>query len=172
MPNPPPPAGTTADMILRGSSPAVAGQYEIYDIGNNAILAAYSLGQVGTNWQFVGLGRFFDGDTTDMMLRSTSTAGGTPAGAFEVYDIANNNITGAAFLGTVGLDWQVAGFADFNHDSMTDMVLRNSSTGAFEAYNIANNQSQQSNHGRCGPGTGRNGMGDWRLRRRSCGRIG
>jgi probable HAF family extracellular repeat protein len=31
VPNPPPPAGTTADMILRGSnmSPAVAGQYEL-----------------------------------------------------------------------------------------------------------------------------------------------
>ena len=59
-PNPPPPGGTTADMILRGAntSPAVAGQYEIYDIGNNAILAGYSLGQVGTDWQFVGLGGF------------------------------------------------------------------------------------------------------------------
>ena len=36
-------------MILRGSNmfPAVAGQYEIYDIGNNAILAGHSLDQVG-----------------------------------------------------------------------------------------------------------------------------
>ena len=34
-PNPAPPAGTTADMILRNAS----GTYEIYDIGNNAILA-------------------------------------------------------------------------------------------------------------------------------------
>src|SRR5262249_14110506 len=42
---PPPPAGTTTDMILRGSnSSLLAGQYEIYDIGNNAILAGYSLG--------------------------------------------------------------------------------------------------------------------------------
>src|SRR5207244_8211784 len=57
-PNPPPPAGTTADMILRGSnmSPAVMGQYEIYDIGNNAILSGNSLGQVGSDWAFVGLG--------------------------------------------------------------------------------------------------------------------
>ena len=40
--NPAPPAGTTAHMILRGSNatPALAGQYEIYDIGNNAILAS------------------------------------------------------------------------------------------------------------------------------------
>jgi hypothetical protein len=135
VPNPPPSAGTTADMILRGanSSPAVMGQYEIYDIGSNSILAAYSLGQVGTDWQFAGLGSFFGSDTTDMLLRSAST------GAFEVYDISNNNITGAAALGTVGLNWQVAGFADFNQDGMTDMMLRNSSTGGFEVYNIANN---------------------------------
>ena len=32
-------------------------------------------------------------------------------GAFEVYDIANNQLTGAASLGSVGLDWQLGGFA-------------------------------------------------------------
>src|SRR5204862_2764093 len=135
MPNPPPPAGTTADMVLRGAntSAAVAGQYEIYDIGNNAILAAYSLGQVGTAWTFVTLGGFFGSDTTDMMLRNSTT------GAFQVYDIRDNNITNAAALGTVGLNWQLAGVGDFNHDSMTDMVLRDSATGAFQVYDISNN---------------------------------
>jgi probable HAF family extracellular repeat protein len=74
-PNPAPSGGTTAAMVLRGanSSAAIAGQYEIYDIGNNAILAGYLLGQVGTDYRFAGLGRFFDGDTVDMMLRSGST---------------------------------------------------------------------------------------------------
>ena len=134
-PNPAPAAGTTAAMILRGanSSASVAGQYEIYDIGNNAILAGYSLGTVGTDFAFAGLGRFFDGDTVDMMLRSSST------GAFEVYDISNNNITNAASLGAVGLNWQVAGFTDFNGDGMSDMMLPNSGTGAFQVYNISNN---------------------------------
>src|SRR6266566_4485683 len=88
-PNPAPPAGTTADMILRHGSD---GLYEIYDIGNNAILAAYQLGQVGTDWAFVTLGGFFGSDTTDMILRNSSTGG------FEVYDISNNNITNAAFM--------------------------------------------------------------------------
>jgi microcystin-dependent protein len=132
-PNPLPPAGTTANMVLRGAntSPS-AGQYEIYDISNNAILTSYTLGQVGTNWQFAGLGHFFGSDTCDMLLRN-----GT--GAFEVYDISSNNITNAALLGTVGINWQTAGLADFNQDGMTDMVLRNSSTGAFQVYNIVNN---------------------------------
>src|SRR6516162_3181733 len=75
-PNPPPPAGTTADMILRGSnaSPAVESQYKIYDIGNNAVLAAYQLGQVGTDWQFNGLGGVSGGNTT-MLLRNAGTGG-------------------------------------------------------------------------------------------------
>ena len=43
-PNPPAPAGTSADMILRHGSD---GLYEIYDIGNNAILAALFLRPCG-----------------------------------------------------------------------------------------------------------------------------
>src|SRR5262249_56087918 len=80
--NPSPPAGTTADMILRHGAD---GKYEIYDIGNNALLAAYDLGQVGTTWQFVGLGGFFGNDTTDMMLRNSSTD------AFNVSTIRHHN---------------------------------------------------------------------------------
>jgi probable HAF family extracellular repeat protein len=130
-PNPPPPAGTTADMILRHGAD---GQYEIYDIGNNAILAGYSLGQVGTDWQFVGLGGFNGADTTDMVLRSSST------GAFEVYDISNNNITSAGSLGSVGLNWQFGGFGDFSGDpGETDMILRNTANGALEVYDIVSN---------------------------------
>ena len=96
-PNPLPPGGTTADMILRASNSSLsAGQYEIYDIGNNSLLSAFQLGVVGTDWQFTTLGGFFGGDTTDMLLRNSKTGG------FEVYDISNNLITNAALLGTVG----------------------------------------------------------------------
>jgi microcystin-dependent protein len=135
-PNPLPPAGTTADMILRGSNTsAFAGQYEIYNIGNNAILTAYSLGQVGTNWQFAGLGGFYGSDTTDMLLRNTTTGG------FEVYDVSKNNITNAAFLGAVGMDWQVMGFGNFSSmPGETHMLLRNVNTGGVEVYDISNNQ--------------------------------
>ena len=90
-PNPPPPVGTSADMILRRGD----GAYEIYDIGNNAILAAYPLAQVGTNWQFAGLGSFQVGGTTDMFLRKPNGVG---AEAIEIYNISNNNVTSAALL--------------------------------------------------------------------------
>jgi hypothetical protein len=86
-------------------------------------------------WQIVGAGNFSSSPgETDVITRNTSTGG------FEVYDIANNQITGAAFLGTVGLDWKVAGFGPISGAGKSDMVLRNTSTGAFEVYDIANNQ--------------------------------
>jgi probable HAF family extracellular repeat protein len=130
-PNPPPPADTTGDMIMRHGPD---GFYEIYNIGHGALLAGYLLGQVGTDYQFAGLGNFSGTGTSDMMLRSATT------GAFQVYDIVNNNITGTASLGAVGLEWQVVGRGDFNHDGATDMMLRNASTGGFEVYNINNNK--------------------------------
>ena len=42
---------------------------------------------------------------SDLVLRNVNT------GAFQVYNIANNQLTGSASLGAVGLDWQLGGFA-------------------------------------------------------------
>jgi len=52
----------------------------------------------------------------------------------------NNQITGAAFLGTIGLEWQFAGIAPVHATGASDLILRNVNTGAFEVYNITNNQ--------------------------------
>ena len=147
--NPGPPGNSTADMIMTDGN----GDYEIYDIGGNAILAAYLLGQAPPPLTFVGLGTFQAGDTSDMMLRSASTGG------FEVYDISNNNITGAAFLGTVGMDWQVMGFGNFSSLGENDMVLRNSGTGG----NLRH--QQQSDQRRFVPGHRRTGLAGDGLRR-------
>ena len=71
-----------------------------------------------------------------MLLRNSTS------GAFQVYNIApnNNNITGSASLGTVGLNWQVAGFGNFASLGETDMILRDSNSGGFQVYDIKNNQ--------------------------------
>jgi hypothetical protein len=61
-------------------------------------------------------------------------------GGLEIYDISNNQVTGAAFMGTVGTDWQFAGVAPIHGPGTTDLVLRNVNTGQFEVYDIANNQ--------------------------------
>jgi hypothetical protein len=140
----PPPPGTTADMIFHRAD----GTLEIYNVGNNTILAGYALGQIGINRQFVGLGGFNNAnpgqvgnaalggiaDTADIILRDTNS------GAFQVYDVSGNNITNVASLGAVGLDWQFGGFGDFSsRPGETDMILRNSSTAALEVYDISNN---------------------------------
>jgi uncharacterized repeat protein (TIGR03803 family) len=125
------PAGTTADMILRNGA---NGDYVIFDIGNNAILGANALGQVGPEWQVAGLGGFYGTDTTDMILRDSNN------GLFEVFDISNNNITGAASMGQVGSEWQVSGFGDFSSNpGETDMLTRDSNNGVFVIYDISNN---------------------------------
>jgi autotransporter-associated beta strand protein len=132
-PNPPPPPSTTAVMIM---SHGADGQYGIYDLGNNAILADYPLDQVGTDWQFAGLGDFNGADSSDMLMRNTNTGG------FEVHNIANNNITNpGAFMGTVGLECQASGVGNFSSiPGASDMILRNTNTGGLEGYDISNNQ--------------------------------
>jgi hypothetical protein len=56
------------------------------------------------NWQFAGIAPVHAPGASDLVLRNVNT------GQFEVYDIANNQLTGAAALGSVGLDWSLGGF--------------------------------------------------------------
>ena len=77
---------------------------------------------------------FTPGTATDMLMRNSSN------GALELYEVGGNTIQGAASIGTVGLNWQVAGFGGFSsRTGEADMLMRNSSNGAFEVYDIANN---------------------------------
>ena len=56
-------------------------------------------------WQFAGVAPVHAAGASDLVLRNVNS------GAFEVYDLATSQLTGAASLGSVGLDWQVGGFA-------------------------------------------------------------
>src|SRR5207244_2537583 len=54
-------------------------------------------------------------------------------GGLEIYAIANNQITNAAFIGTVGFDWQFSGVGNFSGvPGETDLLLRNVNTGGLE----------------------------------------
>ena len=118
--------------MARGSG---FGALEVYDIANNSLTNAFSMGAVGLDWQVAGFGNFNSNPSeTDMILRNVFTGG------LEVYDISNNQLTGAPFIGTVGLDWQFAGIAPIHAPGASDLVLRNVNSGAFEVYDIANNQ--------------------------------
>jgi hypothetical protein len=70
-----------------------------------------------------------------MLLRDSNTGG------LEVYDINNNQITGAAFIGAVGVDWRFSGVGNFSSvPGETDLLLRNANTGGLEVYDLNNNQ--------------------------------
>src|SRR5262249_42345186 len=82
-----------------------------------------------------GFGNFSNNPgETDMIMRNTTTGG------LELYDIANNQITGAFFLGTVGLEWQFGGIAPVPCAGFSEVVVRQVYRGAFEVYDIADNQ--------------------------------
>ena len=69
-----------------------------------------------------------------MMIRRSTD------GAFQVLDISNNKVIGAAPIGQVGNEWQVAGFGDFNGDGTADMLMRRTSDGAFTFYDLSANK--------------------------------
>jgi hypothetical protein len=135
---------TTANLVLRTNALDPTGLnpnlnqtlYRSYSIGSDALLAANQLGKVGSDWGFVTLGGFFDGDTADMLLRNSTS------GAFQVYNVApnSNNLTGSASLGAVGLNWQFSGTGNFSSLGETDMMLRDANSGGLQVYNISNNQ--------------------------------
>ncbi len=90
------------------------------------------VGVVSYSWaRSEPIGRLSRFNGSDMLLHNSRT------GRFEVYDICNNNITNAAFLGTVGMDWQVMGFGNFGSRSTSDVILRNTKTGGLEVYDTA-----------------------------------
>src|SRR5262249_37191393 len=126
--NPPPPAGTTALMIMSNPS---TGAYWIYNVGGNAILAAYELDHMGTPWTFGALGTFRTGDSADLLLRNSST------GEFQAYYVSGNDTIATASVGTVGLEWNFAGTGNFDGaSSLSELLLRNAGSGSFELYHV------------------------------------
>jgi hypothetical protein len=128
---------TTAEMFLRDST----GAFYIYDIGNNSILAAYPLGQIGVDWQVAGFGDFSSNPgETDMLMRATSAPN---TADFKLFDISDNSISSTAPMGAVGLEWQVAGFGDFSgNPGESDMLMRATRgphADDLEFYDISNN---------------------------------
>ena len=119
-------------MMLRNNT----GALQIYNISNNRITNSVSMGTVGTDWQFSGVGNFGNVPReNDLLLRNVNTGG------LQVYDIAGNQLMGSAFIGPVGLDWQFSGVGNFSSvPGESDLLLRNTSTGALQVYNINNNQ--------------------------------
>jgi hypothetical protein len=122
-----------SDMLLRNAN---TGGLEVYDISNNAITNAAFIGTVGLDWQFSGVGKFQRRSRRNRSLVAQRQYGWVGSLRHKII----TSSPGAAFIGTVGLDWQYAGIAPIHAAGASDLVLRNVNTGAFEVYDIANNQ--------------------------------
>jgi len=71
--------------------------------------------------------------SADMVLRNINS------GAFEVYDIIGGQLAGVAALGSVGLDWQVGGFAvDPPTSSQSIGAASDSGLGYVNSMNLGN----------------------------------
>jgi len=134
--NAPPPAGTTADMIL--TDPAT-GDYEIYDIGNNTVLASDFLTSIAPPSQVVALGNFSGADTSDMAVRN--------GGSFQYDDVADNNITQTGVMGPVGTEFSVVGQGKFDSFGNTSLMIEKTSGGVdtYDAFLVHDNQFVGSN---------------------------
>ncbi len=126
------PAGTTANLIVQDGG---NGYLQIFDLGNNAVLAGYyPIGQLGLDWQFATFGAFNGTDVSDILVRNILS------GDVQVLDIANSQVTGAAPVGNIGLEWAFLGTGNFAGGAGTGVLLRNTQTGAMQDITIANNQ--------------------------------
>src|SRR5215468_6952371 len=90
----------------------------------------------GVEWQPLAFGFFNDvgsfGETEMLMRRSD--------GELEVYNIDNNEVTGFAPMGNVGVENEFSGIGNFGSSGNSDMLLRNSNTGDLQVYNISNDE--------------------------------
>jgi hypothetical protein len=90
-----------------------------------------------------GIGPVHGAGESDLVLPNVNT------GQFEVYDIANNQLTGAAPLGTVGLDWQLGGFAvdpPTNNASVGQLVQAMAGFGGSGAGGVEDLNGWQTDH--------------------------
>jgi uncharacterized repeat protein (TIGR01451 family) len=123
--------GGTAMFLRQQNGLGATGSFGIYNISNNNIVSAAMLGQL--DGQALGFGNFGSRGENDVLLRN-----GT---AFSVANIANDQITGTVPLGSIGLNWQLAGFGDFSgNPGEYDMLLRDANSGGLQVYDIASNR--------------------------------
>src|SRR5690349_20673250 len=102
-------------MMLRNTA---TGQFQVYNIRNNQITGSASVGTVGLDWQFSGVGNFSSNPgESDMILHNANT------GELLVYNISNNQFTGTTSLGAVGTEWLFAGVASIRIPGAADLVL-------------------------------------------------
>jgi hypothetical protein len=79
---------------------------------------ASTLGNLGTDWSTDAFGDFNGDGTMDILLHRDSGSTRT----FEVLSMNNYTVQSASIVQVAGIDWNVDGTGDFNHDHTSDLL--------------------------------------------------
>jgi hypothetical protein len=129
-------------MIVRTTppTPGTSQSYSFYNLGQNKILGGESVLPSIGNWNVAGPGAVnwdFDQRTLDVFMSSPAPSSGY--NDFFVFNIRANSLTAPPgfFLGSVGAEWQVAGFGYFVRPTFgqADMMM-SSGTGSVVTYRL------------------------------------
>ncbi|HWB50254.1 MAG TPA: glycoside hydrolase family 16 protein [Stellaceae bacterium] len=124
------------DLLLRDPR---SEDFYTFSIGDDQVTGRSDLGNVGANWELLGVVEFSSiAGETDMLLRDTNN------GDLQYVDIADNQVYAAGPMGNIGTEWQVLGFGDFSSSpGETDMLMRDTNNGDLQYFDIADNQVYQ-----------------------------
>jgi hypothetical protein len=140
VPNPPPPAGTSAFLFTGKQNPDSSTTFSIYDLGNNSVRAGpYLLGEAPPQVAVKATSYLNSSALAAMFTiddgRGTLSLGYTP--------IVDNNADNPPIqLGAIGEPWR---FEAINARG-SEMVWRNVSSADLEGYSISNQQIIGANH--------------------------
>jgi hypothetical protein len=138
VPNPPPPAGTSAFLFTGKQNPDSSTTFSIYDLGNNSVRAGpYLLGEAPP--QVAVKATSYLNSSTLAAMFTIDDGSGTLAYTPIVDNNANNPPTP---LGAIGEPWR---FEAINARG-SEMVWRNAFSAELEGYTIANQQIIGANH--------------------------
>jgi hypothetical protein len=140
VPNPPPPAGTTAFLFMGQQNPDSSTTFSIYELGNNSVLAGpYLLGEAPP--QVAVKATSYLNSSALAAMFTIDDGSGTLILAYT--PIVDNNADNPPIqLGAIGEPWR---FEAINARG-SEMVWRNVSSADLEGYTIANQQIIGANH--------------------------
>jgi hypothetical protein len=120
--------GTSDILWQRGHD----GNLMIFGVVNRQVVTSPSLGSIGGEWNYLGLGDFNGDGTTDVLWQRPSD------GSLMVHIVVNDVVRSSPTIGAVGREWQYIGAGEFNGDGTSDLLWQRSD-GELMIHDVKNN---------------------------------